>query len=84
MNTDPYEFKYTQSEVRESSQQFIDSTILICYRSLFACICCSAYVSFFVFNSLHTARVLAAVSALVALFDLFLSIYLSIFHQHEK
>lgn len=85
MITNPYKWnncEEVQTEVRESSNHIhqTDFILVVMYRFSFMIISLSAYVSFLLFNSLHTARVLAVVAGTVAILDLFVTLILSVYY----
>ena len=89
----PYDFKFTSvipketTKVRESSSKPVHSMefiLLFAYRLSFPTLASLAYVTFFFFNSLHTARILAVVAGTMAIFDLFLTLILSVYYNEKQ
>ena len=90
MTSNPYKWnncEEIQSEVREflpkptHSMEFI---LLFAYRLSFPTLAACAYISFFLFDSLHTARILATVAGTIAIFDLFLTLILSVYYDEKQ
>ena len=85
----PYEWNDcdTKPEVRESPPKPVYSTefiLLFAYRLSFPTLASFAYIAFFLFDSLHTARILSAVAGTMAIFDLFLTLILSVYYNEKQ
>ena len=89
VDSNPYKWnncEEVQSEVRESPPKVVYSMefiLLFTYRLSFPILASCAYISFFFFNSLHTAQILSVVAGTMAIFDLFLTLVLSIYYDEK-
>ena len=68
----PYEFKDLENDIYFTQlrpELLVDSILVFIYRLLFMVICSSAYIAYFIFDSLIVGKTLAVVSATLCIID---------------
>lgn len=69
----PYEFKDLENDIYSTQlrpELLVDSILVFVYRVLYMVLCSSAYIAYFLFNSVLVAKTIAIITAFLSITDL--------------
>lgn len=71
--SNPYEFKDLENDIYSTQlrpELLVDSILVFVYRVLYMVLCSSAYIAYFLFNSVLVAKTIAIITAFLSITDL--------------